>query len=82
MVAIAIGAMLFMRRRRRTPAEPVVAPEAVPLTVTGPAEPLLLASEETSAQRQLIAALHHVVDTRPDEALAVIRSWIAGSEAA
>ena len=81
-IAIAIGAMLFLRRRRRSPVHPVVAPEPVPLAVTGPAEPLLLASEETSAQRQLIASLHHIVDTRPDEALAVIRTWIAGSEAA
>jgi len=81
-IAIAAVAMLFLRKRRRAPAEPLMAPEPVPLAVTGPTEPLLLASEETSAQRQLIASLHHIVDTRPEEALAVIRTWIAESEAA
>ena len=54
-----------------------VAAEAPTLAVNAPPEPLLLASEETSPQRQLIAALNHVVDTRHDEALAVLRAWIA-----
>ena len=78
-----------MRKRRRLSLTSQVspgtlaAPEAVALAVTGPpAEPLLLASEDTSAQRILMAKLQHVVDTRPDEALAVIRAWIADGEPA
>ena len=79
---LGVGLMLFLRKRRRTAAVAQIAvdePAPVPV-VTGPAEPLLLASEDTSAQRQLIALLQHTVDTRPDEALAVIRGWIAEGE--
>jgi flagellar M-ring protein FliF len=81
---LGIGIMLFLRKRRRkTTAAEVAAEQQAPVAaVAGPAEPLLLASEDTSAQRQLIALLQHTVDTRPDEALAVIRGWIAEAEAA
>ena len=61
---------------------PPVAADAPTPAVNASPEPLLLASEETSPQRQLIAALNHVVDTRHDEALAVLRAWIAEGEAA
>lgn len=81
---LGIGIMLFLRKRRRktTAAEVAAVQQAPVAAVAGPAEPLLLASEDTSAQRQLIALLQHTVDTRPDEALAVIRGWIAEAEAA
>ena len=81
-VVVAACAFLLLRRRRRPAVAAPLTTEAPTLAVNAPPEPLLLASEETSPQRQLIAALHHVVDTRHDEALAVLRAWIAEGEAA
>jgi flagellar M-ring protein FliF len=86
-VVVCLGAALFLFKRRRhsggaTPAA-LIAPEPSTRAVAGPApEQLLLANEDTSTQRMMIAALHRVVDTRPDEALAVIRTWIAEGEPA
>jgi flagellar M-ring protein FliF len=81
-VIVAAAAFLFFRRRRLPAMAPPVAADAPTPAVNASPEPLLLASEETSPQRQLIAALNHVVDTRHDEALAVLRAWIAEGEAA
>ena len=81
-VVVAAGVFLLLRRRRLPAMAAPIAAEAPALAVNAPPEPLLLASEETTPQRQLIAALNHVVDTRHDEALAVLRAWIAEGEAA
>jgi flagellar M-ring protein FliF len=73
---VAGGAMFFLRRRRSASVNAAlsVATEAGQDAIAGPdAEQLLLTNEQSGA----IATLHGIFDAHPDEALALVRAWIA-----
>ncbi len=73
-VLIGGGAMFVLRRRRGAMADNMVAALATvgpQGAIEGP-EPLMLTSDQTG----VVATLHGVFDTHPDEALALVRAWI------
>ena len=80
-VLLVAGAAVFIMRRRRGPvvdrlnaAIDVVAQAGQDaIAVLGVAEPLLLTNDENRAA----ATLNNIFDTNPEEAVALLRAWIA-----
>jgi flagellar M-ring protein FliF len=74
-----VALVMLMRRRGRARMqdqhEAMAALEASPLAVAGGPETLLLGNE-APAEPSPIAALHILVQQHPEEALALIKSWI------
>jgi len=82
-VALVAGALLWRRQRTRMAGalEPVTIAGSQNLMIPGTAEPLLLDTDVTMTSGPL-ANLHVLVEQHPDEALALIKSWIAEGAAA
>jgi len=84
LLVVGAGAILWRRRQRGRPAgalEPVALSSSPSLMIPGTAQPLLLDTDVTIAPGPL-ANLHLLVEQHPDEALALIKSWIAEGSAA
>lgn len=84
------GGVLMLRRRRRGGAELAPDVSAAALPAPGVAPPLMIAGEQEQLLLESgaavgpgpLAALQSLVEQHPDEALAVIKSWIAEGTAA